>query len=204
MSQVILLSPVGLAPPCIEPSVKATAKITLANRIIGAIWARYHVTPLQMARCAGPLLPSIIRSFVKKSTLFRTVTDTRQISALSRYVYGVIRSKSSADVLMCHIVGECTSVSDMPRRLITPGVPSGAAGQSATSEPLSLNDLAQDTATHVFVGEDDWVTGLSDERQGWEITDIAGVGHGMHIGRPEAVWEALRQYLSGNYTADDS
>ena len=107
VSQLILLSPVGLAPASIGPGVQVTAKISLADRIIGAIWARYHITPLQMARCAGPLLPSIIRSFVKESTLFRTVIDKRQISASSRYVYGVVRSRSSADVLMCHIVGEC-------------------------------------------------------------------------------------------------
>ena len=198
VSQLILLSPVGLAPTAIEPGVQATPKVSLIDRIIGGIWARYHVTPLQMARCVGHLLPSVVRSFVKKSTLFRSVTDKEQIAALSRYVYGVVRSRSSADVLMCHIVGECALVSCMLRMLITPVTSSGAAGQSATSKPLSLNDLARVTPTHVFIGENDWVTGLSGERQGWQRTDVAEVGHCMHIERPEAVWEVLRQYPLGN------
>ena len=82
--------------------------------------------------------------------------------------------------------------------LISPAVSSGAAGQSAIPEPLSLNDLAQVTPTHVFRGKDDWVTGLSGECQAWQKTDIAEVGHGMHIERPEVVWEAIRRC----FTAD--
>lgn len=170
--------------------------VSLTNRLIGSIWSKYHITPLQMARCVGPFLPSIIRSFVRNSTLFRTVTDEEQISALSQYLYGLVRSRSSADILMCHIVGEWTVPTAKRSGLRIKTLVAGPAGQSATPSPFSLSELAQALPTHVFRGEDDWVTRLSSEQAGWVHTDVAGVGHSLHVERPEITCAALASCLA--------
>ena len=73
--------------------------------ILGYLWSRHHITPLQIARKVGPFLSLLIKTFVKKSSLFSDITDAKVKDKLRRYVLEVIRRPSSAEVLMCHAVG---------------------------------------------------------------------------------------------------
>lgn len=72
----------------------------LADAMIGYLWCKWQVTPLALARGAGPgLLPLLIKTFVQKTDLFASV-DRGTRKALWKYIYSLVKVKSSMEYLM--------------------------------------------------------------------------------------------------------
>lgn len=108
-----MISPVGLESQLSRTqkresgSTQSTRTYTTSEKIIEHLWTKYHLTPLSIARLAGPLLPYAVRAFVHTSDIYRWTREDKKLQKHAWvYAYAMIRHRSSAETLMPCFISE--------------------------------------------------------------------------------------------------
>ena len=114
VSKLVLISPVGLPArerhdycgPSISsnPARKSTFE-RIADRALVQLWSHTRVTPLGVARLAGPFLRPVVQRFIRKSKYFTMESPDFQ-QAFADHMYLQVKHKSSVEYLIGYCVGE--------------------------------------------------------------------------------------------------
>lgn len=115
VQKLVMVSPVGLESQ-LSPSqtgetvsTKSVRTYTTTEKIIEYFWTKHHLTPLSIARLAGPLLPYAVRAFVHTSEMYRWARGDKKLRKYAwMYAYAMIRHRSSAETLMPCFISEST------------------------------------------------------------------------------------------------